>query len=321
MRRIVVCTETSWGMDPFDNIENYSKKRVLQAYSELFKTSLKQDVKMYKSNLIWYDKKKDQFTKGWSYSKKRGWIQEFNISFDSIWDKCPFTKEFIPFKKIFYKKGNILNHEFIERVASDKKITKEFLSDFMPRDYIINSKKDFIIYISQIRTNKFVLKPTIGSSAKGVVILNKGKYNLNDLDFSKQMLLQEYVQCRKNLFDFPYGVFDYRIIFNGYKIIDAFYRISREGVLTSNVSTGGRSINIPLGKITPKVNNLVKKIDNKLGVKKPRLYTLDFIVDENNNYWLIEINAKPGFTHFKKNEYWRRSYFEKGVIEVLKKLK
>ena len=317
---VAVCTDIEWTKKPFEKEKQYSVEVLQKAYMDLFLKAESEHLKFIETNFDWYDKNKNIFKKGWIYDEALGWKQIFDFKADFIVDKSPLTKKFESYKKYFSRRHMILNPHYIEELCSDKLKTYNMFKVFVPLSVKVNNKKEFLKQLKRIRTEKIVLKPEFGSSAVGVKILDKHKAINNPPKIDKNTLLQEFIECKKeNRFRFHYGVYDLRVVLAQGKIIDSFFRVSRKGVLTSNISTGGRVVFIHKDKLPENVLKDVKKIESKLKHYSPRLYTMDFVIDKNNRVWLIEMNSKPGF--FFYSEYAprkRQEAFEKALIGAIK---
>lgn len=292
---VAVCIDLDWTEEPWENDSHYDVKSLQDAYAYLFSKAEVRRMKFFATSYEWYNKKKDIFEKGWIYDRALGWIHVYNVRADFIFDKSPLDEKTRPIKKLLDKKKGMINPLEIEEICYDKNLTFKFFRDITPRSVLVKNKGQVLKNLPKIRTDRIVLKPTKASGAEGVYIVGK------DEDIGKikgEHLLQEFVEC-KNMPSFgKYGVYDLRVIVSNGKIIDALYRISKPGVFTSNVSTGGGMKFVGPKGVPSKVLKEVKKIDEKFKNYGPRLYSADFVIDPNDNVWLIELNSKPGFFYY-----------------------
>ncbi len=317
---VAVCDDLSWTEKPFEKKKHYPVKDLQDSYMDLFLKAESKNLKFVETNFDWYDKNKNIFKKGWIFDEALGWKQIKNFKADFIFDKSPLSKKYESFKKYFSRKHMILNPHYIEELCSDKLITYNMFKMYVPMTIRVNNKEEFLKKLKKVRTEKIVVKPEFGSSAEGVKIIDKHDAIRNPPKIKKNTLLQEFVECKRmNKWRFHYGVFDLRIILGEGDIIDSFFRVSKKGVLTSNVSTGGRSVFVHKENLPKGVLKSIKSIDYKLRKYKPRLYTLDFVIDKENRVWLIEMNSKPGFFFYSQYaEHKRKNKFEKKLIEEIK---
>ena len=320
IKTVVICTDLEWGKKPFEKAAHYSSKSLHDAYGILFKNGDERNLHFVQSNFDWYDKKKRIFKKGWAFDKKQGWFQVFNIKANFVFDKSPLSRKYLPYKKYFSKKKMMINHLFIEKLCSDKLMTYKLFKSFVPMTVKVNNEKQFLRKLKKIRTEKIVVKPEFGSSAVGVQILNKRDAMITPPEIKKDYILQEFVDCKKMKKFGSYGVFDMRVVAAHGKIIDQLVRVSKKGVLTSNVSTGGKMIFIKRRDIPKEISAKVHSVDRKISKYGPRIYAADFMIDSKNRVWLIELNSKPGFFYYLEyKKYKRLKIFCTNLIEGIKK--
>jgi glutathione synthase/RimK-type ligase-like ATP-grasp enzyme len=319
---VAVCSEQNFTAKPFEKSKEYPPKVLQDAYMDLFLKAENNNLHFIETNFNWYDRKKNVFTQGWIYEKGRGWNKVGSFKPNFIFDKSPLNKRNISHKKYFNNKHIILNPYYIEELCSDKlKTYQVFKNILIPLTFKINSQEELLENLKKIRTDKIVLKPEFGSSAKGIKFFTKEQIKFTPPKVKKNTIMQEYVECKPtSRFKFKYGVYDLRIVINGGEIIDSYYRVSKPQVLTSNISTGGRIVFVHKKNIPKEILKDVHKIDSKLKKFHPRLYTADFVIDKNNQPWLIELNSKPGFLFYSSYHHKKRlEKFENRLIRAIKK--
>jgi len=125
--------------------------------------------------------------------------------------------------------------------------------------------------LPKLRTNKIVIKPRAGSSAKGIKFTTK-KRLLKKIE--KNSIVQEFIPC-SGVPGFVKGISDLRIVTVNGKMIIAEIRKASKG-LVSNLSKGGKDIVVDLKKVPDEVKKIVKKVDRLFKRYKPRIYTVDF---------------------------------------------
>jgi glutathione synthase/RimK-type ligase-like ATP-grasp enzyme len=317
---VAICADIEWTKKPFEKEKHYPAKVIRDTYMDLFLKAESENLKFIETNFDWYDKDKNMFRKGWIFDDALGWKQMSDFRADFIFDKSPLTKKYESYKKYFTRKHMILNPHYVEELCSDKMATYNMFKVFVPLSIRVNNKKELLKKLKLVRTDKVVLKPEFGSSAEGVRILDKRKVIKNPPKVKKNTILQEFIECKKtNRFRFHYGVYDLRVVLSQGKVLDSFFRVSKKGVLTSNISTGGKVIFIHKDKIPKGVLKDIKIVESKLKHYNPRLYTMDFVIDKNNKVWLIEMNSKPGFFFYSEYaEHKRQDKFEDALIKAVK---
>jgi RimK family alpha-L-glutamate ligase len=139
--------------------------------------------------------------------------------------------------------------------------------------------------------NPCVLKPVLGFGGGGVQLI-ENQFDIDNiydyLKFFNQMfgkgafLLQEYIENQG---------FDIRTLVLDGKVISSMKRVSINGFVT-NIHAGG----------TPQPNDIdVNDIALRAAESvQGRLVGVDILPDTKNRYWLLEVNATPGWTGLQK---------------------
>lgn len=97
---------------------------------------------------------------------------------------------------------------------------------------------------------------------------------------------------------------DIRLIFLGGKVVQSYIRRARPGDFRCNEHLGGSLTYLPVSKIPKKLIDTSKVISEKLD-RSNSLYSLDFIISNKGNIFLLEGNTGPGLdwnVSLKKNE-------------------
>ncbi|MBW2992404.1 ATP-grasp domain-containing protein [Candidatus Woesearchaeota archaeon] len=293
--KLVMAYEHEWGKAPsWPTIKEYGLENINKAYFKLARQAAKKGFKFYTSAFEWF--KKGRFTKGWAI-EGRGYKQAFDIKPDVIFDKTKLVPKYIKFKKYFSKKGIMLNPYYIEDLCSDKFKTFRLFPRLTPGLFLVKNKKELKNKIKKIKTKLVVLKPRKGSSAHGLWICSKKEALKKNI--KGDYVLQEFIDTRKGIKGLVKGVYDIRVIMAGGKFTYAWIRVAKKGFV-SNISRGGKLVLLRNEQIPRKILKAARQIDNKLKNYNPRIYTADFILDENGDARLIELNSKPGFFFYKE---------------------
>lgn len=315
MKTIVMLYESpDWGDKvPFDS-SIYGGKILRKGYESFARTAIKKNLLFARACYKWYVGS-GIFSKAWVFDSK--WKRVKNLKVDIVFDKTPSDKKFLAIKKRLKKDIRIFNDPFIDILCSDKMLTAKKYPRLMPKSIIVNNKKEWEKEIKNIKTEKVVLKPVRGSSAKDVKVTKKNRLPKKIL---KNTIIQEFVDGKKGIPGLTKGVSDLRLIVCDGKIISALTRNVKKGFIT-NISHGAKVAFLTNKKIPKKVKEMLKEIDSKLHKYKSRLYTADFIFDGDGKPWLIELNSKPGFFYFLSNERPDLALkFEDAVLNSIKRL-
>jgi glutathione synthase/RimK-type ligase-like ATP-grasp enzyme len=112
---------------------------------------------------------------------------------------------------------------------------------------------------------------------------------------------------------------DIRLIFLGGKIVQSYIRVAKTGDFRCNEHQGGLLTYLNLSEIPIDVVNKAYQVAEILN-KKCSLYTLDFIVSNSGNAYLLEGNTNPGLDwneNLPKNEIEAKKLINL-VVEELK---
>ena len=277
---------------------------------------------MTRGSRKWYEKEKNIFKKAWAYRDKK-WIKiKKPIKPDLIFDKIMGKRnyELLDFKVEVSKKTKFFNNPLF-RVTVDNKLTQYLiLSEYMPKSFLANDKKELKRAIEKVKSNKVVVKPFHGSGGFGIRIDNKK--NILKYRFNYPVFVQEFIKSEKGIpgFSKKREVADLRMIYMNHKLIYSLSRIAKKGSLFTNFHQGAVAVLVPQKKIPKSVKKMARKIVRKLSVFPEANYSLDFIFTNTGKPLLVEMNTTPGFDllHIVGDEKIKERNF-KEFISVLSK--
>lgn len=148
-------------------------------------------------------------------------------------------------------------------------------------------------------SRRIVIKDRFGAGGNNIYrteLKNRNKMIENVLIKSNKssFVLQPFTMFKKGkAFEKQAGFLDIRIIYLGGKIIQTFVRTASIGDFRCNMSKGGNVEYIEDIKIPRKVKKMADEILEVLEYDKS-LFTLDFIVSNRGNVYLMEGNCGPG---------------------------
>lgn len=268
------------------------------SYKKFSEIGLRHNLKIVIAKPEWYKNRK--FSLCWNLPANK---VEKDIPVDFVFDRCISLsiKHYKLMKKMrekIKKQVRLMNSPFIVNACTDKYLTYRLLSDYTPKTFF--SLKG----LKKIKTKLVVIKPRFGSGGRGIQIKEKNSVK----KIKKDYLLQEFVDTSCGITGIYLGIHDFRaLVLNG-KIIDFYVRAPRKGLI-SNVHLGGRVVRV--GKIPKKVKNISLDVDKKFNKFKPRLYSIDFLIDRNQKPWVTELNSHVGFDIY---------YQFKGQTEIYEKI-
>ena len=198
------------------------------------------------------------------YSKKKFFrilkktkIDLANCKFLLIRQDPPFNLEYITTSyilDIIRDKVKIINNPTSIRNISEKLFSSKY-QKFMPPTIFTQNLDEIKKFIKSHK--KIILKPIHSYGGNDIHLLSK----LNLYLIKKFIKKHNYIMCQKFLPKINKG--DKRVFIINGKIVGAISRIPKKGSFLSNLSKGGRAINISLTTAEKKVSKILAKDLNK----------------------------------------------------------
>ncbi|MEX0690150.1 MAG: ATP-grasp domain-containing protein [Candidatus Paceibacterota bacterium] len=155
---------------------------------------------------------------------------------------------------------------------------------------------------------------------KSLNIIGDGKKDISELILRKQ---QEFVKSKREVnikLDNP--KFILKLKKQGLNLKSVLSEGERVNLLdNSNLSTGGDSIDVT-DKVHSKFKDLAINLSRDMGL---RLCGVDIMIDgdiseETEDYWILEVNHSPGFSHYSKVSKDKKQAIEDMYLEILKQI-
>lgn len=204
------------------------------------------------------------------------------------------------FKKVadetFDNKVPVVDTLEFKKWCSDKYAQYELLSDFMPKTFLVESQGDLMEKLSNITTQKAVIKPRSGQKGENVVVFNKDNDvpMLNEEILStKGYILQEFSDTSSGIPDVVSGVHDIKLITIGEHVF-ANLRTPEEGDVCTFDSP---YTEVQVSKLPQEVLDFHRKVKEKVNEKFPgQLYTIDIGVTDKGPI-VFELNPHTAFPY------------------------
>ena len=180
----------------------------------------------------------------------------------------PFNLEYITTSyilDIIKDKVKIINNPTSIRNISEKLFSSKY-QKFMPPTIFTQNLDEIKKFIKTYK--KIILKPIHGYGGNDIRLLSKLNLNL----IKKFIKKHNYIMCQKFLPKINKG--DKRVFIINGKIVGAISRIPKKGSYLSNLSKGGKAINITLTNTEKKISKILAK-----DLKKENIFFsgIDFI--------------------------------------------
>lgn len=280
-------------------------------FSILLSQAEKHNVNLFLSNIKEYDQRKKELKKAWIFTNNK-WETVSNQKVNLMYYHAKNEPSYEICSKINL---NVVNRPDFELLCDDKLKCYTSFPEITPKSFLINNHNELAKALKFIQTEKVVLKPRFGSYGKGVIIINK-----KDLrnGITKNTILQEFVDSSDGLSGMGIKqTHDLRVVVINGRVDHCYARIPKNNSLISNVTRGASKVYFNPSEIHSKIKLLLKKIDKSVSDFYPRIYSADFMMDNNKNCWLVEMNSKPGTLYYNDKPKIRERYYS-NVVKSLK---
>jgi glutathione synthase/RimK-type ligase-like ATP-grasp enzyme len=281
------------------------------------------------------------FCKCYWIFKDHTWIRVNSVCFSSlIFDKfSPINNGIKSRRQLLFSSDKVkpFNDPGLFNLFFDKQKTYEKLSDYSIPTIPIKEKTLQSIDQACQELNKLIFShPTAKDFSPDIIMKDRfgaggrhvHKFKIGDsksmLSVAKKNSQVSYIIQPFTLFDqgFSYqnnsASTDIRLIYLKGKIVQSYIRVAKSGEFRCNEHQGGLLTYLSLNEIPSVVVDKSNLIAQELN-QKCSLYTLDFIVSNNGNPYLLEGNTGPGLDWnmaLKKNEIYAKKLI-KMIVEEL----
>lgn len=231
----------------------------------------------------------NRFKGFWELDGEKFIRREDEIDLDLVYDKG--------YKNVF--KGDagtrFLNDPALDRICVDKRETATMFPGASPRTTEANNRAELEAMMRDWPSAIAVAKPVDGAEAKGVVIGTPAEILAAKHEFP--LLVQQYVDTSAGIPGIIDGVGDLRTILVDGEIALTYARKAKEGTLISNVSKGGKEIEVLPENRPPEAMEIVMDVDRVFTpMSKHRVFCVDLARDVSGAWYIIELNSKPGLS-------------------------
>lgn len=270
-------------------------------------------INFFRAHIEWYDEATNTFEKAWMFRDHQWQKMTNSITPDLVFDKVAGKYDYLYFdiKMRMAQKVKVFNHPLFRTLLDNKLSQYLFFKAFMAPSFLAHNEDDLREAFLKIPGLKAVLKPLYGSGGKGILIEEKTLLLQKVSDFP--LLVQEFVEAGGiPQFSAAGDLADLRLIYINHELIYAISRIAQSGSLFTNFHQGATAKMVPLDKIPENALLLASQIIEKLRVFPEANYALDFMFDQSEKPFLVEMNTTPGFDllHVFGDEATNEKYFQ-----------
>lgn len=231
----------------------------------------------------------NRFRGYWEFDGQSFARHEEDVELDLIYDKGYMNKF------AGDASSRLLNDPTLDRICVDKRETARVFPQYSPKTTEVKTRGELEAAMQGWTAPIAVAKPVDGAEAKGVVIGSPADVLAANHEFP--LLVQQYVDTSGGIPGIVEGVGDLRTILIDGAVALTYARRAREGTLISNVSKGGKEIEV-LPENRPKdAMDIVMAVDSAFAsMSKHRVFCVDLGRDADGRWYIIELNSKPGLS-------------------------
>lgn len=306
-----------FGRSEWKKAKPFSNKDYQYSYEYFYSLCKKNNIQMYRASYEWYDYEKQLFKYAWIYEGEgANWKKVKNIQPDLIYDKTKARLEVYHKKELIGTKYPFINDLNFTRLIDDKLTTSLLFDKWSKKSWVIKTKSELKNILSQLSSNKIVLKPLNESGGKGIQIIDK--ISIGKIKIEKECLAQEFIDSSCGVPGVSKKMHDLRLVFVNAKLIYSYIREPKKGSFLANLAQGGSLIIVPQKKLPKSLKPIIARANEFFATFEPRIYSIDFMFDENKKPWIVELNSMPGlFFTPEEKPYMMEMYQE--LLMVFKK--
>ncbi|MFZ2626369.1 MAG: ATP-grasp domain-containing protein [Candidatus Moraniibacteriota bacterium] len=308
-----------FGKSNWERALPFSSEAFQASYECLYSLAKKNNIQMYRASCLWYDYDKHVFKYAWTYEDETGWTRAFNIQPDLIYDKTGADMEIYYRKELIAKHYRFVNSLRFTHMLDNKLITSMIFHKWSKKSWIVNNPEKLKNILPKIRSRKFVIKPISESGGRDVQILRKEEA-LEKVTFSNDYIIQEFIDSSSGVPGISENIHDLRLVFVNDKISYAYIREPAEGNYLANLSQGGSLSIVPTDSIPRSLYPIIRCANRVFETFNPRVYSIDFMFDENKKPWIVELNSMPGLYFTPQEKPHMLKLYDELIAIFLKKL-
>ena len=186
----------------------------------------------------------------------------------------------------------IINNMDFDILCTDKLQTYHKLPEHHPKTFLVHSFEQFkALDVGEM----VVLKPNEGNCGGGIIIDKTDKIQENSISNWNNYIVQEFMDTSVGIDGIVDSAHDIRLILIKDKPVFCLVRTPPPGSLISNISIGGRGIEVDIEDLPTDLLALTEDITSKLDHMSPFFWSIDF-ANTPDGYKIIELNSHPGIS-------------------------
>ncbi|MEX0895324.1 MAG: YheC/YheD family protein [Patescibacteria group bacterium] len=303
-------------LDDFDKEVPFEKDYELYDNQVFYEYALTKGVRVVRSSLSSYAPMHNHFSKYWIY-KNQKWNKihdpiKPDVVWDRAWELFDINNGFERFREIYNlsQKVMLFNNPHFNLLMRNKLSQYLVLGKYMPESFFASNRSDLVKLLERINADKLVVKPLFGSGGKDIYIGKNDFFEIQKYygaNISNSFLVQKFIPSKL----FSGSVKDFRLVFDkSGNPVYALSRIAGSDSLFTNVAQGATKEHLEIREVSSQIMNIAEAINSDLAVWSNVIYSLDFMIADDDQVYLIEINTIPGYSCSPGKESYFHKYFD-----------
>ena len=307
-----------FGKSNWENAKPFANKDYQYSYEFFYTLCKENQIQMYRASYEWYDYEKNVFSHAWMYEGEGGnWKKVDNIKPDLVYDKTKARMEVYYKKEIIGKHYNFINDLNFTKIVDDKLVTSLLFSEWSKKSWLVKNLSELRNILPQLKSEKIVIKPVSESGGKGVYIIDKDK--IEQLNLEGENIVQEFIDSSGGVPGVSKKMHDLRLVFVNDKLMYAYIREPQDGSYLANLAQGGSLIIVPKENLPKSLDVVIEQVTEIFATFQNKIYAIDFMFDENEKPWIVELNSMPGlFFTPEEKPYMLEMYKE--LLDLFKRI-
>ncbi len=225
------------------------------------------------------------FSHAWEYGGASFTYVEGPITFDLIWNRGALRVD---------DDAAVINDPALESLTRDKWRTYQLFPHLHPFTVRVENPRQRDEALLRTRAARVVAKPVDGEGGHGVFIESPAE--VCSVVSSFPYLLQDFLDTSAGIPGIVDGLHDLRVILLSGEIGLCYVRTPPPGMLTANVSRGGREIEVKAAVLPWGAREVVSTVEEQMRRFPTRLYSIDMGLDRGGEWKVFELNSQPSFS-------------------------
>ncbi len=246
-----------------------------------------------RASIDWYQN--GVWQKYWTFDGEQWVKHDESIRPDIVVDKSGLY--FPSYQKLQDMQQHVvlLNAWELKMIASDKLITSVVFQDLMPQSKLVYTTDQLIQAITGMESADIVIKPQHGFGGNGIVILPAEE--AKQVEIHEPCIVQPFIDTSGGIHGIVQGYHDLRVVVMGDNPAYSFVRTPAPGSKLCNLAQGGSALYVPLADVPSAVMDLITRVRRQLQTFPHSIYSVDFLFDEHQKPWIVEMNATTGLDY------------------------